>query len=170
MRVSSTTLLSSRGTLKSTRRNTRFSRGSKSRTVSLSISASLSPKAARGPARGSQALGHVGHEVGHAAALAPLVVVPGDDLHEVAAQDHGGGAVDDRGPAVAPEVAGDERLVAHAQDAREGPRGGGPEGLVEALHGRRPGQLSGEVDDAHGRCRDAQAEAVELAFQVGDDE
>src|SRR5574337_130030 len=148
MRVSSTTLLSSRGTLKSTRRNTRFSRGSKSRTVSLSISASLSPKAARGPARGSQALGHVGHEVGHAAAVAPLVVVPGDDLHEVAAEDHAGRGVDDRGAAVAAEVARDEGLVRDAEDARQWAGGGRAEGRVELLDRRLPVELRREVHDA----------------------
>src|SRR5574337_1955112 len=114
MRVSSATLPSSRGTLKSTRRKTRFSRGSKSRTVSLSIAPSARRWAGSRPPRRSQTFGHVGHEVCHAAAVAPLVVVPGDDLHEVAAQDHGGGAVDDRGPAVTPEVGGDERFVADA--------------------------------------------------------
>ena len=36
--------------------------------------------------------------------------------------------------------------------------------LVRPAHGR------GEVHDAHGRGRDAQAEAVELALEVGDDE
>jgi len=39
---------------------------------------------------------HVLHEVGNAAAVAPLVVVPGDDLHELIADHHGAEGVDDR--------------------------------------------------------------------------
>ena len=39
---------------------------------------------------------HVLHEVGNAAAVAPLVVVPGDDLHELIADHHCAEGVDDR--------------------------------------------------------------------------
>ena len=39
---------------------------------------------------------HVLHEVGNAAAVAPLVVVPGDDLHELIADHHRAEGVDDR--------------------------------------------------------------------------
>ena len=38
---------------------------------------------------------HVTHEVGNAAAIAPLVVVPGHDLHELVAHHHGAKGVDD---------------------------------------------------------------------------
>ena len=44
---------------------------------------------------------HVLHEVGNAAAVAPLVVVPGDDLHELIADHHGAEGVDDRRARVA---------------------------------------------------------------------
>jgi len=39
---------------------------------------------------------HVLHEVCDAAAVAPLVVVPGDDLHELVADHHGAEGVNDR--------------------------------------------------------------------------
>ena len=39
---------------------------------------------------------HVLHEVRDAAAVAPLVVVPGDDLHELIAHHHGAEGVNDR--------------------------------------------------------------------------
>ena len=39
---------------------------------------------------------HVLHEVCDAAAIAPLVVVPGDDLHELVADHHGAEGVNDR--------------------------------------------------------------------------
>ena len=44
---------------------------------------------------------HVLHEVRNAAAVAPLVVVPGDDLHELIAHHHGAEGVDDRRTRVA---------------------------------------------------------------------
>ena len=39
---------------------------------------------------------HVLHQVGNAAAVAPLVVVPGDDLHELVTNHHGAEGVNDR--------------------------------------------------------------------------
>ena len=39
---------------------------------------------------------HVLHQVGNAAAVAPLVVVPGDNLHELVTNHHGAEGVDDR--------------------------------------------------------------------------
>ena len=44
---------------------------------------------------------HILHEVGNAAAVAPLVVVPGHDLHELVADHHGAEGVDDRRARVA---------------------------------------------------------------------
>ena len=44
---------------------------------------------------------HVLHQVRDAAAVAPLVVVPGDDLHELIADHHGAEGVDDRRAGVA---------------------------------------------------------------------
>ena len=39
---------------------------------------------------------HVFHQVGNAAAVAPLIVVPGDDLHELVTDHHGAEGVNDR--------------------------------------------------------------------------
>ena len=44
---------------------------------------------------------HVLHQVRDAAAVAPLVVVPGDDLHELVPHHHGAEGVDDRRTRVA---------------------------------------------------------------------
>ena len=51
-----------------------------------------------------------------------------------------------------------------------GPAAAVAEGLVELLDASCRADRRGEVDDADGRRRDAQAEAVELALEVGDDE
>ena len=39
---------------------------------------------------------HVLHQIGNAAAVAPLVVVPGDNLHELVTNHHGAEGVNDR--------------------------------------------------------------------------
>jgi len=55
--------------------------------------------------------GHELHKVRNTAAVAPLVVVPGDHLGEVITEQHGARRVDDCGARVPTEVGGDERLV-----------------------------------------------------------
>src|SRR5207249_7175943 len=111
MRESSVTLPSWSGTLKSTRTKTRFPVTSASRTVSLSIGR-RSGRGAGGQLRGDEL-----QQVGAAAGVAPLVVVPGDDLHHRPGEDHRARAVDDRGARVAAEVRGHEGLVRDAEDA-----------------------------------------------------
>lgn len=44
---------------------------------------------------------HVLHQVGNAAAVAPLVVVPGDDLHELVANHHRAEGINDRRAGIA---------------------------------------------------------------------
>ena len=55
--------------------------------------------------------GHELHKVRNTTAVAPLVVVPGDHLGEVIAEQHGARRVDDCGARVPTEVGGDERLI-----------------------------------------------------------
>src|ERR1035437_2057635 len=183
IRLSSVIFPSSSGTLKSTRRKTRFPAASRSLMVSLFIVTSvvawtrpLSRAASRPPGLACwcwlQTLGDELGQVGDAGAVAPLVVVPRQHLGKVAgaADDHGQGGVDDGRAGVALEVHRDERLVGDAEDVLERAGGGGAEGVVDR-HGRGlVAQDDGEVDDAHGRGRDAQAEAVDLALELGDDE
>src|SRR4030042_12763 len=91
---------SSRGTLKSTRRKTRFPLTSRSVTKFM-------------PASLGDELGQVDEPAG----VAPLVVVPGDDLGQVAVDDLGREQVDDPRAGVAHEVHRDERLLGDAEDA-----------------------------------------------------
>ena len=82
---SSATLPSSSGTLKSTRTKTLLPGG-----VEVADGELVHGAPAVGRRRGSsgaQPRGDVADEVGDAAAVAPLVVVPGDDLDDVAAED-----------------------------------------------------------------------------------
>src|SRR5262245_19956200 len=169
IRESSVTLPSASGTLKSTRTKTRLPAASKSRMVSLSM-VSGAPGWARSDGRDRQAGRDEADQVGDAAAVAPLVVVPADDLDHRAVEHHGRFGVDDRGAAVAPEVRRHERFVAHAEDPLHRAFGRSPERVVELLDARRARDVGGEVNDADSRGRDAQAEAVELALQVRDHE
>src|SRR3954471_18020160 len=158
MRESSVTLPSSSGTLKSTRVKTRFPVTSASRTVSLSMGGSgrcAGRALARGELRRDEA-----EQVRATAAVAPLVVVPGDDLDHRPAQHHRARRVDDRGPGVTAEVRRHQLLVGDAEDALHRSRRGRPERLVDLLWGRRPSDVRGEVDDPDRGGRYAQAEAV----------
>src|SRR5450755_2116756 len=135
MRVSSMTRPSSSGTLKSTRMKMRWSLRERSRIESLDMRApirrSLLAVRCSQPAphqqkswqrsesqiandkqrmaRVLQSLGrHQIYQVADTAGVSPLVVIPGDQFHAVAADYKGHGRVDDRGPGVALEIGGDQ--------------------------------------------------------------
>src|SRR3954451_18196691 len=178
MRESSLTLPSSTGTLKSTRTSTRLRAGSKSRTVSLSIACVLlsicglvSAPDGRGlqPVAGAEALPDERDEVCHAAGVAPLVVVPGDDLDHIA-QNHRVDGADDGRVLVALEVHRDERLIGVVHDAIEVAVGGLLERLVDFFLGYFAAKDGGEVDDRNGRRGYAERHAREFALQLRDHE
>ena len=76
------------GTLKSTRTNTRRSRRSRSSIVRLDMAGTRRPAGpGRSAGRSLPAPPHEGDEIAHAARVAPLVVVPGEHLHERAVHD-----------------------------------------------------------------------------------
>src|SRR4051794_19876418 len=72
-------------------------------------------------------------QVGDAAGVAPLVVVPGERFDHGAADDEGVERAEDGGVGVALEVAGDERLLAVGQDAFHGAFGSLAHGRVHGL-------------------------------------
>ena len=55
--------------------------------------------------------GHELHEIRNAAAVTPLVVIPGHYLGKVVAEQHGAGRVNDCGAGVATEIRGDEWFI-----------------------------------------------------------
>src|SRR5919204_3146273 len=74
----------------------------------------------------SEHLADAGDEVGGAAAVAPLVVVPAEDLDHLALAaglDHGALGVEDAAVGVADDVAGDDGVLGVLEDALE--RAGG---------------------------------------------
>src|SRR4051794_21846132 len=108
MRASSVTWPSFRGTLKSTRRTTGVPRSTfRSRSVFL-------PKVT--PEAGTVALEDLLRQLHDAVRVAPLVVVPGHDLHEPALEDHRQRCVEDRRVRGLDDVGGDDRVGAVLQD------------------------------------------------------
>lgn len=62
-------------------------------------------------------LGDVGNKVEDTAGVAPLVVVPGDDLDEVLVEGDTGVGIEDGGVGVAVHVAGDNSVLGVGKDA-----------------------------------------------------
>src|SRR4030095_13089273 len=114
-----------------------------------------------------QRSGHVPDEVPHAAGVTPLVVVPGQDLHEVAVHHRGGGQIYDRRVGIAVEVHGHQFLVGGVENALERPARGGAEGVVHLLRRRRLRQLGGEVHPRGGGGGGADGDPVQLALELG---
>src|SRR5438309_4072228 len=110
-----------------------------------------------------------GDEVLDAVGVAPLIVVPADDLAGVA--DHLGQlGVDDGGECVALEVGADEFFVGVAEIGLQASVGGCFEGGVDAFDVDGLLRDEGEVDDRDVGGRDADGEAIELAVHRWDDE
>ena len=96
--------------------------------------------------------------------VAPLVVVPGDDLDHRAVHDRGQRPIDDRRRRVLDDVGGDDRVLGVLEDARSAARRRGRlQRAVDLLDGRRTVGLDRQVDDAAGRDGRADREAVQLA-------
>ena len=62
-------------------------------------------------------LGNVGEEIEHTAGIAPLVVVPADELDEVVVEGDAGLGVEDGGVGVAVHVGGDDVVFGVLEDA-----------------------------------------------------
>jgi len=102
--------------------------------------------------------------------IAPLVVIPRDNLQHVVTHDHGERGVDGRGDVGALEIARHERLVGDGEDTLELAGGFFTERGVDFVGGDLLGGLDDEIDDGHVRRRDAERDAVELALELRQDE
>src|SRR5205823_10819760 len=132
----------SSGTLKSTRTNSRFCPMS-----SCSMDRII-------PALASALAADEQGDVDHAVGEAPLVVVPAEDLHELAVVGDGGlRRVEDAGGGIAVVVDGDGRLGVVLGDALELSLGGGLEGGIDLLHGGLARKLRREIDERDVRRR-----------------
>src|SRR5204863_350669 len=106
----------------------------------------------------------------HAAGVAPLVVVPADELEEVLVELDAAARVEDRGAAVVDEVAGDDLVLGVAQDALEVGLGGLLHRALDLVERRVLHGLESQVDDGDGGCGHAERHAGQLALDLRDDE
>src|SRR5881396_344268 len=153
-RVSSETPPSFKGTLKSTRTNTRRPSTSRSRTDSLRVFTSASARRTGGP--------QVTDEVGQTVHVPPLVVVPCEDLQEIPAVDGQERPVDDRRTAVAQIIDRNQFLVAVPEDTAQPSLRRPPERAARLLQGRGASQHHRQVDERHRGRRHAYRQAAHL--------
>jgi len=111
----------------------------------------------------------VAHEVHDAVRVAPLVVVPGDALHELGREHDARPGVEDAGRGLRLEVRGDEGLVAVAQDAVHRAVGQARDLGADVVVGRARVELDREVHDGDVGRGHAEGHARELALDGGDD-
>ena len=92
----------------------------------------------------------VGHEVGevdHSVGVAPLVVVPGHNLHEAGGQGDACVSVEDRGTRIRGEVLGHDCVLGVAKDTLEFSLGGSLDALLDFVVGGVLCESDGKVDD-----------------------
>src|SRR5271165_1869069 len=164
------------GTLKSTRTSTRLPRTSRSsmllNVLHPSAVRSASPhrppvRACPGPAPSQNPLRQIHQAVG----VAPLVVVPRDDLEHRAVQHGRQLRVDDRREGRCDDVARDDRVLGVLHERRERTAAGGRlERPVYLLDASLALALDSEIDDRPRGDGSAHREAVQLALQRRDHE
>ncbi len=108
-------------------------------------------------------------EVEHLVGEAPLVVVPGDQLDEVAVQGDAGLGVENGGVGIGAEVGGNDLLVHVLQNALHRALGGGLDGGADLVIGGGLLETDGQVHDGHVGSGDTHRHAGELAVQGRDD-
>src|SRR3954447_8816902 len=109
--VSSATSPPSSGTFRSARSRTRLPSTSASRTLAL-----VSERDALVSGTDRRRLQHLLRNVDAAIRVAPLVVVPGEELHECPVDHLGLLGVEDRGVRVGDDVRGDDRILGVLED------------------------------------------------------
>ena len=109
------------------------------------------------------------NEVNDAARVAPLVVVPGDELAELVVERDTGLGVEDGRARVVEEVTRHELLISVAHDALEGTLGSLLDDLADLSVGGGVLELEGHVDDGDVGGGDTEGHASELALDSGPD-
>mmetsp|Transcript_12458 Transcript_12458/g.36725 ORF Transcript_12458/g.36725 Transcript_12458/m.36725 type:complete len:389 (-) Transcript_12458:198-1364(-) len=108
------------------------------------------------------------HQVNNTARVAPLVVVPGDELDEGRVEHDAGISIEDGRPGVALEVGGHKRLVGVSEEALHLALGLGLDGGADLLVGGLLGELGSEVDNRHVDGGHTEGHAGELALEGRD--
>ena len=110
-------------------------------------------------------MGQVDHSVG----VAPLVVVPGDDLDEAVVESDAGVGVEDGGAGIGGEVLGDDLVLSVSEETLELALRGSLDALLDLFVGGVGAELDGEVDDGDVSGGDTEGHAGELSVEFRDD-
>ena len=116
------------------------------------------------------ALSHVGDKIEHLAAVAPFVVVPGDQLYESIVQHYAGVFIEYAGVAFAAHVAGNNLVAGEGDYALHGGAAGFLNGVAYFLISCGAAEARGKVNNAHVVGRHAEAHAGKLALKAGHDQ
>merc|ERR1719322_943765 len=110
-----------------------------------------------------------GGQVNDTLRIAPLVVIPHDNLDKVLTHDHGERSVNGVRIVSLHEVAGDQRLLFEIDDALHGTLGGSLHCCVDILLAALLADLDNEVNDGDIGSGHPQSNAVQLALVLGQD-
>src|SRR5712692_7481037 len=105
-----------------------------------------------------------GCEIGDAAGVAPLVVVPGEDLDHRATYDHRRETIDDRRMRIASQIGRDQWLLAVIQNTLKRAGGCCLKGVIYFVFGGLSPYGGHEVDDGDGDGGNTQGHAIEAAL------
>ena len=112
---------------------------------------------------------HVLDELAHHVGVAPLVVVPCDELEEVLIEGDTGIDVEDAGGVGADEVAGDHFVMGNGDDALHVGLGSAGNDVHDLLIGGVALELQRQVNEGHVGGGNAEAGTGDLAGQIGND-
>ena len=108
-------------------------------------------------------------EVEHLVGEAPLIVIPCNQLHEVAVQGDTGSGIEDGGVRIGAEVGRDDIVINILQNTLHRAFGGSLHGSADLVIGGSLRQTEGHVNNGHVRSGDTHGHTRELAVELGDD-
>ncbi len=118
---------------------------------------------------GTILLGRERQEIADALGVAPLVVVPRDELDEVLVERDTSLSIEDGAGSAAGEVSRDDLVLGVVEDALHGTSGGFLDSVLDLLVRSRLLETDNEIDDGDIDGGDTEGETGELAVQAGDD-
>src|SRR5262245_47173156 len=172
IRVSSVTTAFSRGTFRSARTSTRRPSTSASLTLALVNERVLDASALTGTRRRAlstdrRRLQHLLRQLNAAVGVTPLVVVPGEDLHELAVEDDGLLGVEYGRVGIGDDVGRDDRVLGVLENPLERALSRLVHRRVDLLDAGLATDVAGQIDERSGDHGGADGDAVELALEVG---
>lgn len=111
-------------------------------------------------------LRHVPDQIQHLAGIAPLVIIPGDELHKVAVQHDARVFIEDAGVALTLHIRGYDLILREGDDALHRGVGGLLDRGADFRICRRAAEAGRQVNDGNVVRRHAEAHAREFALEL----